>query len=139
MNEYLNIYRDKRNFQPKKYLLAKSWMINEYMRKTGISSCTIGVSGGIDSAVTLGILKYASDKKDSPIKKIIALLMPEFVTGTTNQYSSVTRGENLVMELNKKSGTHIESRILDLTNFHNAGIKSVPTSNEITRSVWFLI
>lgn len=141
MEEHLNTYRRRRNFLPKKYLHAKIWLLNEYMRKTGLSTCIVGVSGGIDSAVTLGIIKCASNEQNSPIKRIVAGLMPEFVTGTTNQSSSVSKGINLVNQLNDVYGVHgthgvkcipIETRIIDLTNFHNYGIKSIPTLNEIS-------
>lgn len=40
------------------------------MKKCGLKACVVSVSGGVDSAVTLGLMKYASEMKDSPIQKV---------------------------------------------------------------------
>ena len=36
----------------------------------------MSVSGGVDSAVTLGLMKYAMQMKDSPIQKILGISQP---------------------------------------------------------------
>ena len=38
--------------------------------------CSVSVSGGIDSAVTLGLMKHAMEMKDSPIKRILGISQP---------------------------------------------------------------
>ena len=37
---------------------------------------SVSVSGGVDSAVTLGLMKYAMSMPDSPIKKILGIAQP---------------------------------------------------------------
>ena len=73
-------------------------MFNDYMRKCGLKACmyvsqlhshstvpfsnfyvpnsSVSVSGGVDSAVTLGLMKYAMSMSDSPIKKILGIAQP---------------------------------------------------------------
>ena len=36
----------------------------------------MSVSGGVDSAVTLGLMKYAMSMKDSPIQRILGISQP---------------------------------------------------------------
>ena len=38
--------------------------------------CSVSVSGGIDSAVTLGLMKHAMEMKDSPIKRVLGISQP---------------------------------------------------------------
>jgi NAD+ synthetase len=57
--------------------------------------------------------------------------MPEFVIGATNQDVSITKGINLITRLNDESGIHIETRIIDLTDFHASGSRAISTLNEI--------
>lgn len=129
----MNKYREYRNFIPSKYINAKSWLINEYMKKSNINSCIIGVSGGIDSSITLALIHYASKYSDSPIKKITAILIPEFVDGTTGQLATITKAINLIDSLNKEDGCHIDYNIIDLTRTHKTireyvNFKSIPKS-----------
>jgi NH3-dependent NAD+ synthetase len=45
-----------RAFNPRKFIDAKIRKLNDYMRKSGLSGCVLSVSGGIDSAVTYGLM-----------------------------------------------------------------------------------
>ena len=65
----LQAFRAKRQFDPEKYLIQKSALLNMYMADFKLKSCVIAVSGGVDSAVVLGIVHNASQQKNSPIKK----------------------------------------------------------------------
>eukprot|EP00456_Euglypha_rotunda_P057612 TRINITY_DN47676_c0_g1_i5.p1 TRINITY_DN47676_c0_g1~~TRINITY_DN47676_c0_g1_i5.p1 ORF type:complete len:296 (+),score=54.33 TRINITY_DN47676_c0_g1_i5:115-888(+) len=46
------------------------------MRKSKLSGALVSLSGGVDSAVTLGLIKRASEAKDSPLKRILGVAQP---------------------------------------------------------------
>lgn len=83
--------RQERNFIPQQWLDAKvsatsidfqyetlqvivwhfqATMFNDYMRNSGLKACVISVSGGVDSAVCLGIVLHAQKQEGSPIQKV---------------------------------------------------------------------
>ena len=99
----VNDIRDKKKFSAQDYVRKKAELLNNYMRKFNLKSCVVAVSGGIDSAVVLGIINYAYMQEDSPIKKVIPLLLPiTKSTGVTNQESATDRGIELCSKLNLK-------------------------------------
>lgn len=114
LKSILDKIRKERNFNAKEYIEQKSNLLNKYMNKYGLKACVIAISGGIDSAVVLGIIKKASEKKDSPIKKIIPILLPVMKsTGVTNQSVATTRGRELCKKL------ELKPYIIDLTSVNN--------------------
>jgi NAD+ synthetase len=106
-----------RAFNAHTYTEAKSKLLNEYLRRTGIKGVVIGVSGGIDSAVTLGIVSSASMLSNSPIQKIVAVIAPEFVKGTTGQADSTFKAFSLIEKF-AKVNAKITLQWLDLTHTH---------------------
>lgn len=111
-NQLLKI-RFKRGFKPNKYIKEKAELLNKYMTESNLKSCVVAVSGGIDSAIVLGIVKEAQKQQDSPIKKVVALLMPVFNSGATNQDQATSRGEEVCKVFNVKPS------IIDLTEHQN--------------------
>jgi NAD+ synthase (glutamine-hydrolysing) len=73
---YLNIYRNKTNFDPQIWIEKKCVILNEYLLKHGLTGAVLSVSGGIDSAVTLALLKKTMELPNSNLKKILALSQP---------------------------------------------------------------
>ena len=123
--------RKKRNFNPKDYIEQKSNLLNEYMNKYGLKACVIAISGGIDSAVVLGIVKKASEQTNSPIKKIVPMLLPILKsTGVTNQNEATNRGKELCEKLDLKP------YIIDLTSVNNEIRKSLEPVIEIKGEDW---
>ena len=123
--------RKKRNFNPKDYIEQKSNLLNEYMNKYGLKACVIAISGGIDSAVVLGIVKKASEQTNSPIKKIMPMLLPILKsTGVTNQNEATNRGKELCEKLDLKP------YIIDLTSVNNEIKKSLEPVIEIKGEDW---
>ena len=53
------------------YLIASS--INLSISKAGLKACLVSVSGGVDSAVTIALMKHAQQKKGSPIQRVIGM------------------------------------------------------------------
>ena len=74
--EYLNEYRSERNFNEKQWVEKKINTFNEYLGKHNLSGAVLSVSGGVDSALTLALLKQTKDLPNSNLKKIWAINQP---------------------------------------------------------------
>lgn len=84
--EALGYARQERAFDVQTVLQAKAELLNAYYEQAGLSSAVIAVSGGIDSAVVLGMVKYASQQPNSPIRHIVAVTLPAVLSqGVTGQ------------------------------------------------------
>jgi NAD+ synthetase len=84
--EHLETMRQVRSFDPHIVLEAKVRALNCYFQTHGLRGAVVGVSGGIDSSVVLGILRRASQVTGSPIKRIMATSLPFTVDqGASNQ------------------------------------------------------
>lgn len=127
----LHQYRGERGFDSKTYLHDKCNMLNAYMKKSGLKACVVAVSGGIDSAVVLGIVKMASNMLDSPIQRIVPLLLPIYnSTGITGQEKATSRGKSVCYALDLEP---IELNLADV----NALIRSkMETSLKIIGQDW---
>jgi len=69
-------YRARRNFNPEDWITKKITLFNDYLRKSGLSAACVSLSGGVDSAVTLGLIKRAQEVKDSPLKRTLGIAQP---------------------------------------------------------------
>ena len=88
-----DVFREQRGFDANKCLQQKIELINVYFRENKLSGAIVGVSGGIDSAVVLGLIKLASSVPDSPINRIVAASIPFSVAqGASNQDVATDRG-----------------------------------------------
>lgn len=113
INELKNI-RKTRKFNAKEYIEQKSNLLNKYMNKYGLKACVVAISGGIDSAIVLGIIKKASEKSNSPIRRIIPMLLPVLKsTGVTNQSEATSKGKELCEKL------ELKPYIIDLTTVND--------------------
>jgi len=72
----LQEYRTKRNFNAEAWIEEKVRKFNEYMASCGLSGALVSVSGGVDSAVTLGLIKRALDAPNSPVKRVLGVAQP---------------------------------------------------------------
>jgi NAD+ synthase (glutamine-hydrolysing) len=127
----LAILRKKRGFVAEKYLKRKLVLINRYFRRFKLSACVVAVSGGIDSSVTLGLVCRAAKIKGSPIKKIIAAMIPVFDSrAATNQVEALARGRGLIGK------TGVRPAIIDLTEVHRLMKKTVDDAARIKGKPW---
>lgn len=114
----------KRNFEVKDYVEKKIKHINDFFSDNNLDSAVIGISGGVDSAVAFALLEYASRKENSPIKKILALAMPIYGNGTTNQLEAKKKAtrfiDNYIFNNNEKYNEKIYFHYVDLTDAYNA-------------------
>ncbi len=114
LKDKLESIRQERDFDPVKYIEQKADLLNRYMTKCHLKACVVAISGGIDSAIVLGIIKKASMLENSPIERIVPLLLPVIEsTGVTNQVSATDKGKALCEALD------IEPCVIDLTSVNN--------------------
>lgn len=131
LQQVLQTYRKKRAFDAKSYLQQKILLLNRYCKKYAISSCVVGVSGGIDSAVVLGIITRASTVKNSQITHISPMLMPVYsAKGATNQKDAYVRGKRIAHHYG------VNPVILDLTPVHRTMKQSVDESLREAGQPW---
>lgn len=96
MQRSLEAYRAQRNFCAEAVIAAKTERLNAYFRESGLNAAVIAVSGGIDSALVLALLKKASEQPGSPLTKIVAVTLPATKNeGATGQDSSCARAVEL--------------------------------------------
>lgn len=82
LKQALSKVRQRRNFNAEEWIDKKTDLFNDYMRKHNLKACLVSVSGGIDSAATLGLMLAASKKPNSPIKKVLGIAQPIHSTGS---------------------------------------------------------
>lgn len=74
--QHLEQYRKNLNFDSTQWITDKCTSLNNYMLKNNLFGCVVGLSGGIDSAVTFMLAVRASSMPLSPIKIIVPVLLP---------------------------------------------------------------
>lgn len=122
--EFLDILRKKRGFDPDVYTERKAYAINKFFKENNLDSAVIGLSGGVDSAVAFSLLEFASRRPDSPIKKILALAMPIYGNGTTNQTDATNKATRFITNFlgtkRKKYNEKVEFEMFDLTHAYES-------------------
>ncbi len=120
MSKLLEDYRCDRKFNVIEYMEKKCNKINAYFQEYNLNTAVIAISGGIDSALVLGLVKEASLKENSSIKNIVALTLPATGnSGVSDQKNSAKRA----IEVGEKLGI----------NLINIDISS--PSNEISKEI----
>lgn len=101
LKKSLFVYRKQRGFDAKVWVKAKSYILNEYMKSSRLNTVVVAVSGGVDSALVLSLVNFASKVEKSPIKKIVAINLPAINNaGATGQNKSYERALELCQCLN---------------------------------------
>lgn len=96
LQSLLREVRERRAFDVRACLARKVDLINSYCRAHKLSGIVVGVSGGIDSAVALGMIKVASQMSNSPISRIVAVSLPFFVDqGAADQDRALSRARRV--------------------------------------------
>jgi NAD+ synthase (glutamine-hydrolysing) len=96
-------------------------MFNDYMSQCKLSGCVVSLSGGVDSAVTLGLMNYASKLAGSPIKKVKAVAQP---------IKSSAWALNRAREC--AEGFGVEMYVVDQTDNHEKLVQKVDKATGIT-------
>jgi len=122
----------KRNFNAKEWVSKKVDMFNDYMRTNKLSACLVSLSGGVDSAVTLGLMKRALDAKDSPLKRILAVNQP--IHSSDWAYNRAKEcADAFQAQLVKIDQTAIHNQLVSLID-KEVGIQSQPFATGQLRS-----
>jgi len=116
----LEKYRTGRNFQCKKWVDNKVKLFNEYLKTNKLSGAVLSVSGGVDSALTLALLKETMKLKDSNLKKLMVVSQP---------IHSSNWALERAQELCKKM--EVELIVVDQTSYHSM------LTEQITKAVGF--
>jgi NAD+ synthetase len=126
-------YRSIKNFNAQDYIKVKADLLNKYMHKFNLKSCVVAVSGGIDSAIVLGIVNYASKLDNSPIQKILPVCLPvSNSVGATGQELATNRGVEVCNSYN------LQPFVIELSNIHNALNTQISDITTIPGEEWAL-
>ena len=85
--------RISRGFDAEQVAQAKVGRLVRWFRQEGLDAAVVGVSGGIDSAVVLGLLTRVTAEPDSPLRRVVALSVPIVGLGSTGQDRAAARAE----------------------------------------------
>lgn len=131
MSNLLEDYRRDRNFDVAKYIEMKCNKLNSYFQEYNLNTAVIAISGGIDSALVLGLVKEASLKDGSSIKNIVALTLPASKnSGVSDQKNSAKRA----MEVSEKFGIDLIN--IDISSHSNNISKEVEDSLGFEAGDW---
>lgn len=130
LRQTLERVRRRRGFDAERYIRAKILVLNEYMRNARLDACVIGVSGGVDSTVALGLAARAKAEPASPIRRIVAVMSPIFDPGATNQQEATARGREVALAFG------VEPVVIDLSSGHAALKTAVDVALGVTGEPW---
>jgi NAD+ synthetase len=130
LRKLLALLRRRRGFEAERYIQAKVVVLNTYLREARLNACVLGVSGGVDSAVALGLAARARAQVDSPLQKIVAALMPIFDPGATHQGEAAAKGRDVAERFGVVPIT------VDLSAGHAALKTAVDSAMEVQGEPW---
>jgi NAD+ synthase (glutamine-hydrolysing) len=123
--------REQRHFEPEQYLDSKAALLNDYMASSGLKSCVIAESGGIDSAIVAGIVNHARQQEGSPIENVVAVTLPVYRDEFTKNQSSSASKAHAVGEAFDMDVTEI-----DLTDLHKLLKRTVDEALGVVGDDW---
>lgn len=130
-SEVIKLVRGQRNFDPQTYIQSKITLINAYLRNANLKSVVIGISGGIDSALCLALIKEASNQENSPIQEIIAVTIP---CSDPKAASKQEAAKQTALTLGRALGINIIS--IDIKAIHALLTSSVDKAVNTTGNDW---
>jgi NAD+ synthetase len=80
----LNVLRDRKA------------LLRDWFEQSGIDAVVVGLSGGVDSAVTYRLLQEVARMPQSPLKRVVGLILPVNSPGATNQSQAAALARTLV-------------------------------------------
>lgn len=122
--------RAGRGFDAVEVAEAKVARLNRWFAEQRLDSAVVGVSGGIDSALVLALLRTAAKREGSPLRRVVALLLPIEGRGSTGQARATARGRAVAAALGA------ESWEAPLTSALDATIRSLANASGLTFDSW---
>jgi NAD+ synthetase len=123
--------RTRRGFDAGECLARKVALINDCCRAHNLSGLVVGVSGGIDSAVVLGLVSVASRMVGSPISRIVAASLPFFVDQGASDQERARERARVVAE-----AFDVEFLVPDLSATFEAARRAVSESSQLRGNAW---
>ena len=105
--------REKRAFNAADWLDKKTELIREYFYRNGLKGAVVGLSGGIDSAVVLGLLLEVKKRYPATLLKVVPMILPVHVKEATGQARAEQRAVALCLKWKA------EYKTVDLTRVHS--------------------
>jgi NAD+ synthetase len=130
LKDALAHFRKLRGFDPAVYADAKADLINQYYSGTPLQTAIVGMSGGIDSSVAAGLLHHARKQPSSPLKDIIAVTIPAYVSSATGQSDAASRAYDVMDSLG------LERLSIDISKAHAAITGAVEQSLGVEGDEW---
>lgn len=87
--------RASRGFDAREVAIAKISLLSRWFREQGLDAAVVGVSGGVDSALVLALLQATLRQTGSPLRRVVALLLPMGGRGATHQEQATSRGRRV--------------------------------------------
>lgn len=122
--------RDQRGFDVHRVVQTKITRLNRWFQHEQLDSAVVGLSGGIDSAVTLALLKRASSVAGSPLRRVVGVSLPIEALGNTQQELAANRAATVAAAL------QTEVWKAPLGAAQNELIRQLTTSSGITFDGW---
>lgn len=106
--------RAARGFDAQTYIDAKVSKVADYLRGHGLKAAVLGLSGGIDSAVVLGLLLEVKRQFPNVLVQVVPVAMPVHVTAATGQAHAEFRAGQLCAKWD------VPLHVYDLVKVHAA-------------------
>lgn len=128
----LTTLRALRGFDAARCLQAKSILLQQFFARSALTTAVVGVSGGVDSAVVLGLLTHTARAPASPLTRVVGVLAPytAIPQGVSNQTTATERGREVIRAFAARS---IE---LELSPLHTVAKSLIDASTHITGNAW---
>ena len=76
LQNQLDIFRGARAFNPEIWVRHKTLKFLNYLQQCGLRGAVVNVSGGVDSAVVLGLCCYAQKTSPAILKRVVGIAQP---------------------------------------------------------------
>jgi NAD+ synthetase len=126
----LRALRATRAFDAAEVLAAKLARIHRWFAEQRLDTAVVGVSGGVDSALVLALLLGDSKRERTPLRRVVALLMPIGGRGASGQAEATARGRKLATAL----GAEVWEA--PLTGALEATVKSLSSASGLAFDPW---
>ena len=126
----LDDLRAARAFDAREVATAKLARLTRWFREEKLDAVVVGVSGGVDSALVLALLMGAMKQRESPLRKVVAMLLPIEGRGATNQSEATARGREVAGALSA------EGWEAPLTDALASTIQSLSRASKLSFDAW---
>lgn len=128
----LAVLRAQRGFDEGRCVAAKVALIVRHFELSSLRAAVVGVSGGVDSAVVLGLLARAAAVEGSPLRRVVAVLAPyaSISQGVSNQAVATTRGREVARAFG------VECVEVDLSEAHAVTRRAVERALDVRGGAW---